>query len=313
LNGEPSQDDLYRDAADKYGSALERLARAYEADPEKRRDLIQQIHFQLWRSFQRFDARCSARTWVYRVAHHVAASHVLRERRIFSKLVSLEELQILPGGPFAADQHMNLERLSMLIQQLKPLDRQVIVSYLEDMDAASIGEITGLSPGNVAMRITGSRTSWRGGFTREAVMRNDPSGNDPRTIWQNQPTETTTMTLKLVRWKGRELHAKTRKHLLGTLAAPLAAIFLYALAIRLFSPLQQLLHPLFALTLVWSLAGLYFLNRGMWSPELPGDAGLSSGLEFCRREIERRCYLLRRVLLWAFGPVLPAIGTYILE
>jgi RNA polymerase sigma-70 factor (ECF subfamily) len=156
LNGEASQDDLYRGAADKYGSALERLARAYEADPEKRRDLIQEIHFQLWRSFQRFDARCSLRTWIYRVAHYVAASHILRERRIFSNLVSLEELEMLPDkdrGQSASDRHMNLERLSKLIQQLKPLDRQVIVSYLEGMDSAAIGEITGLSSGNVAMRI----------------------------------------------------------------------------------------------------------------------------------------------------------------
>jgi RNA polymerase sigma-70 factor (ECF subfamily) len=151
-----SQDDRYKDAAGEYGAALERLARAYEADPEKRRDLLQEIHFQLWRSFQRFDGRCSVRTWIYRVAHHVAASHVLRERRRFANLVSLEELEALPDrdqGQSAADQHRNLERLSVLIQQLKPLDRQVIVSYLEDMDAASIGEITGLSPGSVAMRI----------------------------------------------------------------------------------------------------------------------------------------------------------------
>ena len=156
MNGEASQDELYRDAAEKFGSALERLARAYEADPEKRRDLIQDIHFQLWRSFQRYDARCSLRTWVYRVAHHVAASHVLRERRIFSNLVSLEELEMLPDkaeGQSASNKLIDLERLSALIQQLKPLDRQVIVSYLEDMDAVSIGEITGLSPGNVAMRI----------------------------------------------------------------------------------------------------------------------------------------------------------------
>jgi RNA polymerase sigma-70 factor (ECF subfamily) len=155
-SGEARQDGLYRDAAQKYGAPLERLAQAYEADPEKRRDLIQEMHFQLWRSFQRFDERCSVRTWVYRVAHHVAASHVLRERRVFSKLISLEELDMLPDqdqGQFAADQRINLERLSMLIRQLKPLDRQVIVSYLEDMDAASIGEITGLSRGNVAMRI----------------------------------------------------------------------------------------------------------------------------------------------------------------
>jgi RNA polymerase sigma-70 factor (ECF subfamily) len=70
--------------------------------------------------------------------------------------VNLEELETLPDkdqGQFAADQRINLERLSMLIQQLKPLDRQVIISYLEDMDAISIGEITGLSPANVAMRV----------------------------------------------------------------------------------------------------------------------------------------------------------------
>jgi RNA polymerase sigma-70 factor (ECF subfamily) len=94
------------------------------------------------------------RTWVYRVAHHVAASHVVRERRVFKSLVSLEELEKVPeNNPNDAHRRIDLDRLSALIQRLKPLDRQVIVSYLEDMDAVSIGEITGLSPGNVAMRI----------------------------------------------------------------------------------------------------------------------------------------------------------------
>ena len=140
---------------DQFGSSLDRLARAYEADPEKRRDLSQDIHFQLWRSFQRYDGRCSLRTWVYRIAHHVATSHVIRERRIFSSLVTLEELETFPDieGQEAANRRVSLDRLSALVQRLKPLDRQVIVCYLEDMDAASIGEITGLSPGNVAVRI----------------------------------------------------------------------------------------------------------------------------------------------------------------
>jgi RNA polymerase sigma-70 factor (ECF subfamily) len=40
-----------------------------------------------------------------------------------------------------------------MIQSLKPLDRQVILSYLEGMDAAAIGEITGLAAGNVATKI----------------------------------------------------------------------------------------------------------------------------------------------------------------
>lgn len=134
-----SQDELYRRAAAEFGSALARVAGAWEADPEKRRDLSQDIHFQIWRSFERYDARCSMRTWVYRVAHHVAVSHALRERRRFSALVSLEEIEALPDrteGSSAADQRISLERLSGLIQRLRPLDRQVIVSYLEDMDAA---------------------------------------------------------------------------------------------------------------------------------------------------------------------------------
>ncbi len=97
------------------------------------------------------------RTWTYRVAHHVATSHIIRERRIFSNLVSLEELEAHPdraeGASTTADRRLNLDRLSDLIQRLKPLDRQVIVSYLEGMGAASISEITGLSPASVAMRI----------------------------------------------------------------------------------------------------------------------------------------------------------------
>lgn len=155
-NSQTNQDGLYRDAVDQFGPALDRLASAYEAHPEKRRDLRQDIHFQLWRSFQRYDGRCSLRTWTYRVAHHVAASHVIRERRTFSNFVTLEELETFPEASersTTSDRRLNLDRLSALIQRLKPLDRQVIVSYLEDMDAASIAEITGLSPANVAMRI----------------------------------------------------------------------------------------------------------------------------------------------------------------
>lgn len=153
----PTQDGLYQEAATAYGAALERLARAYEADPEIRRDLLQDIHIGLWRSFEGFDGRCSLRTWVYRVAHNVASSHVSRQRRAKSQaLVGLEEIEHIPesgGGEFAAGRREAVERLTGLIQRMKPLDRQVILAYLEGMDAASIGEITGISPGNVATKI----------------------------------------------------------------------------------------------------------------------------------------------------------------
>ena len=76
-------EELYLQAAEQYGCALDRLAGAYELDKEKRRDLRQEIHFQLWRSFQRYDGRCSLRTWTFRIAHHVAASYVIRKDEFF--------------------------------------------------------------------------------------------------------------------------------------------------------------------------------------------------------------------------------------
>ena len=120
------------------------------------------------------------------------------------------------------------------------------------------------------------------------------------------------MTLKLIQQRSRELRARTRRKLLGTLAGPLVAALFYAYGMKEFAPLRQVLQPLFAVALAWSLAGLYFLNRGMWSAEMPGDAGLSTGLEFCRLQLERQRDLVRRVLLWTIGPVMLAIGTFIL-
>ncbi|SPE43066.1 RNA polymerase, sigma-24 subunit, ECF subfamily [Candidatus Sulfopaludibacter sp. SbA3] len=150
------QDELYRETADSYGAAMERLARAYEADADRRGDLVQEIHIALWRSFAKFDGRCSLRTWVYRVAHNAATSYVIRQRRNNAPLVSLEEFDALPdsgAGEATADRNRALERLLELIQRLKPLDRQVILSYLEGLDAVSIGEITGISARNVATKI----------------------------------------------------------------------------------------------------------------------------------------------------------------
>jgi RNA polymerase sigma-70 factor (ECF subfamily) len=156
VNQDVKQDELYRETAETYGPALDRLARAYEADAEARRDLLQDIHLQLWRSFAHFDRRCSLRTWVYRVAHNIATRHVLRQRRIRKTLVGIEEIESMPSherNELAAGENQARERLAQLIQKLKPLDRQIIVSYLEGMDASSTAEITGLSAANVAMKV----------------------------------------------------------------------------------------------------------------------------------------------------------------
>jgi RNA polymerase sigma-70 factor (ECF subfamily) len=149
------QDERYRGAAAEYGPALERLARAVEADAAERRDLLQEIHFAVWRSLAGFDGRCSMRTWVYRVAHNAAASHVMRRRRA-PKGMSIEELVLADDGASPEEivsENQALERLMAMIRALKAPDAQVMLLYLEDLDAAAIGEITGMSSGAVATKI----------------------------------------------------------------------------------------------------------------------------------------------------------------
>lgn len=168
-----TQDELYLQAAEAFGAALERLARAYEVDSERRRDLLQEIHLALWRSFEGYASLCSLRTWVYRVAHNTATSYVLRQRRRRKEIyINLDEVEML-SDPYepetAADQRKTLERLLALIRRLKPLDRQVMLSYLEGEDAASIGEITGLSPANVATRVHRLKTVLANRFNRRVT------------------------------------------------------------------------------------------------------------------------------------------------
>jgi hypothetical protein len=57
---------------------------------------------------------------------------------------------------------------------------------------------------------------------------------------------------------------------------------------------------------------MFFLNRATSSGAMPGDAGFSTGLEFCRCEMERQLSYFRHALLWSFDPILLAIAIFVL-
>jgi RNA polymerase sigma-70 factor (ECF subfamily) len=151
------QDKRYLSVAVEYSDALARLARGYEADRDQRQDLLQEIHLAVWRSMILFDGRCSERTWVYRVAHNAATTYVARQRRGNSRnLATLEDLTTSSDGNSPEDtasEQQAIARLTEIVQSLNPLDKQVMLLYLEDLDAAGIGEITGLSTGAVSTKV----------------------------------------------------------------------------------------------------------------------------------------------------------------
>ena len=152
-----AQDEQYKLASAEFGDAIGRLAYAYERDAEKRKDLVQNIHFELWRSFKIFDGRSSVRTWVYRVAHNAGASHIMKNKRISQNTyLNLDDIGEIPDQTDVVDAFERidqLEHLMTLIQRLSPTDRQIITLYLEGLDGAAIGEVVGISAGTAATKI----------------------------------------------------------------------------------------------------------------------------------------------------------------
>jgi RNA polymerase sigma-70 factor (ECF subfamily) len=95
---------------------------------------------------------------------------VIRHQRAGKRpLVSLDDVDDLPvtgDSEEALDRQQSLERLREFIQQLKPIERQVILLYLEGTDAPGIAEITGISAGNVATKIHRIKKILAGRFGR---------------------------------------------------------------------------------------------------------------------------------------------------
>jgi RNA polymerase sigma-70 factor (ECF subfamily) len=148
---------LYEAATAQYGDELSRLARGYEANEALRQELLQEIHLALWRSLPSFGHRCGLRTWVHRVAHNVGATHVLRAQKGGKRvLITLDEVEATLSDRRSEHVHQHRDsasRLLALIHGLQPLDRQLMLLYLEGEDATAIAETTGLSPPNVATKI----------------------------------------------------------------------------------------------------------------------------------------------------------------
>jgi RNA polymerase sigma-70 factor (ECF subfamily) len=131
-----------------------KVASIYARGREDRNDLAQEIAVQLWRSFGSYDpARAKFSTWMYPVALNVAISHVRQAARD-ERLEPLDAAHLeLPGATDVAQPDERLAALYAFVGQLDPLNRALILLYLEDRSYAEIAQVLGISESNVATKI----------------------------------------------------------------------------------------------------------------------------------------------------------------
>ena len=144
-----------------------KVAGLYSRSAADRNDLAQEISAQLWRSFGGYDpARAKFSTWMYRIALNVAISQARRwpEADRFEPL-DAHHLETVGGGEPIAEQDERLTALYAFIGQLDPLNRALILLYLEDRSYTEMAEILGLSETNVATKISRIKQKLRGQMT----------------------------------------------------------------------------------------------------------------------------------------------------
>lgn len=126
-----------------------KIANSFKKDDDDKKDLVQEIILQLWRSFPSYDARSKLSTWIYRVALNVAITSYRKEKikKKFNTPFS-ESIMVFEQEPYN-EKDGNLALLQQFINELRELDRALMLLYLEEKNGKEMAEILGLSETNI--------------------------------------------------------------------------------------------------------------------------------------------------------------------
>lgn len=131
-----------------------KVARTYCWHADDRDELEQEIITQSWRTFPSYDEAQPFSTWLYRIALNVSISWVrrnsIRQRHMTTLGDDVHELPETNCDP-AGDERITF--LQATIDKLDPLNRALMLLYLDERSYREIGEVLGITETNVATKI----------------------------------------------------------------------------------------------------------------------------------------------------------------
>ncbi|MFC2713505.1 MAG: RNA polymerase sigma factor [Segatella salivae] len=121
----------------------------FSKDQEEVNDLFQEVLIRLWQGFDNYKGNSKERTWIYRVALNTCISFDRKKRRHNKKQVYMGD------DLFGCNEHdsQQTEVLHKRITRLRPLDRAIVLLWLEDISYEEIGSIIGITAKNVSVRL----------------------------------------------------------------------------------------------------------------------------------------------------------------
>ncbi len=148
----PELQERFQSLVEEHKKILYKICNSYCRERDARDDLAQEIIIQLWRSFEKFDERCKFSTWMYRIALNVAISFYRRERTRTRYVISSEE-HLLVAIDDTANQPEDIRLLYEFIEALDPLNKALVLLYLDGNNYQETASVLGISETNVATKI----------------------------------------------------------------------------------------------------------------------------------------------------------------
>jgi len=136
-----------------------KICNSYCHNKDAREDLAQEIIYQLWRSGNTFNADQKFSTWMYRVSLNVAISFYRKSKSANTFVQFKENLKDIEDNDYENADYENehektMKLLQKCINELKELDRALMILFLEAKSYKEIAEILGITETNVATKIS---------------------------------------------------------------------------------------------------------------------------------------------------------------
>ena len=130
-----------------------KIATVYTNNTEDKNDLVQEIIYQLWKSFDSFNQQSSLNTWMYRVALNVA----IYQLKVSKKTVPIINIDEHNSNFPDVDKNDDEEKWKLLQQQIETLnllDKGIVLLYLDNKSYEEIAAIVGITKTNVATKLS---------------------------------------------------------------------------------------------------------------------------------------------------------------
>jgi RNA polymerase sigma factor (sigma-70 family) len=145
--------ELFLKLVNENQGIIHKISIIYARSIREREDLVQEIILQLWKSFPGYKGNSKFSTWMYRVAINTALMTYREKSYDLNRAQSIAEMKNKYDDYFSKSTQENIISLYMAIDQLGPVDKAIIILYLEGNNYKEIADILGLSVSNVGVRI----------------------------------------------------------------------------------------------------------------------------------------------------------------